>query len=305
MTALIQRCLLLGFAVLTGILVGWALLEQRPWAAAGALALCVSAHAIVLFIEFTLMRVINHAAGAPPSSWRVCLRAWLHESALAPLVFGWRQPFDSTRWPDTGLSATKAQRGVVLVHGFGCNRGIWNDWLQRLHHAQVPTIAVNLEPPLAPIDSYGDTIEQAVRTLERVTGLQPVVVAHSMGGLAVRAWWVAQGRMDRLHHLLTIGTPHHGTWLARFGAGHNVRQMRYRGAWLQQLSARTTDGQRHRSTCFYSDIDNIVVPAISATLPGADNRCLAGQAHIQMLQHDVPWQELMLRLGHTPGGRRN
>jgi hypothetical protein len=35
-------------------------------------------------------------------------------------------------------------------------------------------------------------------------------------------------------------------------------------------------------TCWYSNCDNIVVPASTATLPGADNRLVSAQGHVSM-----------------------
>jgi triacylglycerol esterase/lipase EstA (alpha/beta hydrolase family) len=55
-----------------------------------------------------------------------------------------------------------------------------------------------------------------VRRVTQATGLPPVIVAHSMGGLATRAWLRAFSADARVHRVITLGTPHGGTWL---GAG--------------------------------------------------------------------------------------
>ena len=77
---------------------------------------------------------------------------------------------------------------MLFVHGFFCNRGLWNPWMRRLRAAGIPFVAVNLEPVFGSIDSYASIVEAAVRSLEQATGGAPVIVAHSMGGLAVRSW---------------------------------------------------------------------------------------------------------------------
>jgi triacylglycerol esterase/lipase EstA (alpha/beta hydrolase family) len=171
---------------------------------------------------------------------------------------------------------------VVLVHGFMCNRGFWGPWLRQLRALGRPCVAINLEPVFASIDAHAPAIDAAVRQLVALTGRPPIVVAHSMGGLAARAWWRAHGGRNKVAHLVTIASPHRGTWLARFSKRPNGRQMRLHSSWLQALAA---DEQRRPlppATCWYSNCDNVVFPAKTAALPGADNRFLPGRAHVAL-----------------------
>jgi hypothetical protein len=71
--------------------------------------------------------------------------------------------------------------------------------------------------------------------------------------------------------------------LGRFGYTANARQMRIGAPWLATLAAGESSARRARFTCFYSHCDNVVFPASVATLPGADNRHVAGAAHIDMI----------------------
>ena len=52
-----------------------------------------------------------------------------------------------------------------------------------------------------------------------------------------------------------------------------------------------------RFTCFYGHCDNIVFPASTATLPGADNRHVAGCAHVQMAHQDEVFSEVLRWVG--------
>ena len=217
------------------------------------------------------------------------LRAWWVESHIAVWVFAWLQPFAWRRWPDTAFpsAGTSAQRAVVLVHGFVCNRGLWTPWLRELRRREVPYATVNLEPVFGSIDDYAPLIEDAVSRATAATGQPPLLVGHSMGGLAIRAWLRASGgaAVQRVHHIVTLGTPHHGTWLARFSHLTNGQQMRVAGPWLRQLQADEATSACPQFTCWYSNADNIVFPASTATLPGADNRHIAGVPHVAMAFH--------------------
>ncbi len=188
--------------------------------------------------------------------------------------------------PDHLPYQSTVPRGVVLVHGFVCNRGLWNPWLRELRAHGVPYVAVNLEPVFGAIDAYPRIIEAAVARLEAATRRPVVLVGHSMGGLAIRAWLRQFNADARLHRVVTIGSPHQGTWLARFGHTASGRQMRQRNPWLTQLAADEPSSRISRFTCFYGHFDNIVFP------PGATNLHLPGVAHVHMAFQPAVFDEV-------------
>ena len=288
---------------LLALSLSWAWLAWRAghpaWAIGGALIVLLG-YAIVLGLEFALLALAHGNDPAPRARPVQLLRAWWGEVCAAPLVFCWHQPFRSGRWPDLLPAQAQGRRGVLLIHGFVCNRGFWNPWLERLHGQGVPCVALSLEPVFGSIEEYARLIEQGVQRLERCTGQPPLVVAHSMGGLAFRRWYAEQSDAARVHHVITIGTPHRGTWLARFAITANGRQMRQRSSWLQDLAQREHPERAARFTCFYGHCDNIVFPPSTATLEGADNRHLCATAHVEMAGHAEPWRELQARLEHHP-----
>lgn len=272
----------------------WAWQAGRPGLAIAGSSLMLCGHALILGIEFLVMHRVNRLDPTDRATISQLVRAWWCEVISAPRVFCWRQPFRSRELPDRLIATDK--RGVVFVHGFVCNRGLWNPWLSRLHAADVPYSAVNLEPVFGSIDDCVPIIEAAVRAIEAATGRPPVIVAHSMGGLALRRWWVEPGNAARVAHALTLGTPHHGTWLARFALSANGRQMRRDSEWLRSLQELEPASRAQQITCFYSHCDNIVFPPATATLPCADNRHLPAVAHVHMADRPEPYDELMRRL---------
>lgn len=284
--ARLQQGIAAGAVLLLGAWVGFS--WERPWWVVGAgAALILFGYAWVLAIEFLAVAWVNRRDPAPQAGFFRLLGAWWREVCTAPKVFSWRQPFCWQRFPDATVPAAPGRTAVVLVHGFVCNRGFWLPWMQRLRERGLPYASVNLEPVFGSIDDYVPLVDDAVRRATAQTGRPPVLVCHSMGGLAARAWRAATPDADvRVRHIVTIGTPHHGTWLGQFSHVPNGRQMRQNGPWLQALQQRERQ-QRPQApyagfTCWYSNADNIVFPTSTAALPGADNRFIQGQPHVAM-----------------------
>lgn len=244
----------------------------------------------MLAVQFLTAWQLNKRHPEAPLAGRTeLLRAWWDETWAVPLVFCWRQAFRSNQIPDdVGQKASTSphsnRRGVVFVHGFISNRGMWMPWLAQLQKQKRAFAAVTLEPLFCSIDDYPAIIEQAVQKVTQSTGLPPLLVCHSMGGLAARAWLQsADGNDARVHHVITVGTPHHGTWIGLNRVPPNMKQMRIGSDWLSQLASKEPPERYQRFTCFYSNCDNIVFPTMTATLPGADNRHVPGEAHVVML----------------------
>jgi triacylglycerol lipase len=283
MLARLQKLIVL---IVLGSSAAWATYfigEGRPLLAVVGAALIVLGYAAFLGFEFLLLHFVQDQALVPRASAAELLRAWLGEVLMAPRVFFWRQPFRANAQPDRVHAPQAGRHGVVLVHGFVCNRGLWNPWMRELRVRQASFVAVNLEPVFGSIDEYMPIIERAVQRVEAATGMPVVLVGHSMGGLAIRAWLAQYNAHVRVARIITVGSPHQGTWLARYGHTRNSRQMRVGNPWLSQLASRERADQRALFTCFFGRCDNIVFPVASATMDGARNLHLAGSAHVDML----------------------
>ena len=127
------------------------------------------------------------------------------------------------------------------------------------------------------IDDHPPLVEDAVRRVTEATGMAPLLIGHSMGGWPSVPWLRAYQSDARMHHAITLGTPHGGTWPGPFQPDDQRRQMRLGGEWVRQLQAAAEpSGRAARFTCWYSNCDNIVFPASTATLAGASNRLLEG-----------------------------
>ena len=276
-----QRAFILSTLLAMAAWLAWQWPRSPLCAVLGAL-LPLGIYLLVMAVQFLLMHRANRADPAPRARAGQVLAAWWAEVCVGLTVFAWRQPFRHRSPPDWLPVQLTGRRGVVLVHGFMCNRGLWLPWFAQLQARGHAYVAVNLEPVMGSIDEYADIIEDAVRQVTAATGQAPVLLCHSMGGLAARAWLRAHQADGRVHRVLTLGTPHGGTWLGRFSRAVNGRQMSLAGDWVGALQRAEPAGRAALFTCWYSNCDNIVFPATTAALAGADNRLVEGVAHVQM-----------------------
>ena len=279
-----QRVLILSILAAMAAWLAWQWPRSPQVAVVGALV-PLAVYLLVMAVEFVLMHITNRADAVPRARLPQVLTAWWAEVCVALALFGWRQPFRHRSRPDWLPAEPTGRRGVVLVHGFMCNRGLWLPWFSHLQRRGHAYVAVNLEPVMGSIDDYAAIIEDAVQRVTAATGQAPVLVCHSMGGLAARAWLRAHQADGRVHRVLTLGTPHGGTWLGRFSRAVNGRQMSLAGEWVGALQKAEPAGRAGLFVCWYSNCDNIVFPASTASLAGADNRLVEGVAHVQMAFH--------------------
>ncbi|HEX4944527.1 MAG TPA: alpha/beta fold hydrolase, partial [Usitatibacteraceae bacterium] len=122
------------------------------------------------------------------------------------------------------------------------------------------------------------------REVTQATGQgRAILVCHSMGGLAARAYLRAHGA-DRVAGIVTLGSPHHGTVLAVLGAGRNARQMRIGSDFLRDLERSEGEGGPGcAAVSVYTVHDNLVAPQDSSRLAWARNVSLHGVGHLAML----------------------
>jgi triacylglycerol lipase len=290
MMARMLKMLLLAQLLAAGAL--WVLAVSH-WGAgrAGAAAAAVLALVLLLRLCFTLHNFIMArrfaGAGAARLGWPHRLRLFAREFYTTMLSSSWTMV--RHRGIDRHFADSPALP-VLLIHGYGCNGGYWQAMSAALSAARISHRAIDLEPVLAAIDDYVPAIDAAVAALAAAHGGQPVILlGHSMGGLAIRAY-LRQAGTAAVARAITLGTPHHGTGLANRGVGQNCRQMRGHyvngawrpSAWLKALDSAETPAVRSLLTSIYSLHDNIVSPAASACLSGAENIAFEGVGHVAL-----------------------
>jgi triacylglycerol esterase/lipase EstA (alpha/beta hydrolase family) len=176
--------------------------------------------------------------------------------------------------------------------------------MKRLLKLDRAFVAVTLEPVFSNLDEYVPQVERAVRRMEAATGLAPVIVAHSMGGLVARAWLRSRAThkrsdgTDEAARLITIGTPHRGTWLAAFARTPNARQMRVGSEWMGALADKEPPTLAGLITSWWSECDQIVYPPPTGVYPGSEAKQLRGVGHIALTAREEIWNEIRWRIDY-------
>jgi len=229
--------------------------------------------------------------------WRA-IRLFFGEYRSTMISSSWTMPF----FAFSRHIATDAKTlPVLLVHGYGCNSGYWHAMSKALTRAQITHWTVDLEPVTASIDEYVQTIHEAIECLcQECETQQIVIVGHSMGGLAIRAYLRDHGSR-RIAKVITLGTPHHGTALAQFGIGHNTRQMLWSigeqeglsSPWLRALASHESPAVYRLFVSIYSHHDNIIAPQTSSHLLGARNIAHGGIGHVALALHPTIQEEVV------------
>jgi pimeloyl-ACP methyl ester carboxylesterase len=273
--------------LLVGGLIGrWAAMQMTPrWGAIALILIPLIALGWVIFWQAIIIgssMLLSRQPG-PVVPWLTA--AW-GELRAALLIFGLRLPWTRGNpgvLPSTG-TAKPGQNAlpVLLVHGFVCNHRVWDTVTPQIRAQGHSVLALDLEPLFTSIDDYAPLIDKAVTQLCGQTGAcQVLLVGHSMGGLAIRAWLRAYGS-TRAAKIITLGTPHQGTRAPQWVSTPNGAQMAWGSDWLLALAQGETPATRQRMRLAFSQHDNIVYPQREQQLEGAQATEFSGIGHLQM-----------------------
>lgn len=193
--------------------------------------------------------------------------------------------------PDDG------RRPVVFVHGLGGHRGNFLPmrlWLRAWGRRRL--YACGLEPGQgveAQARQLSACLEEVVRVNGLADGAQVDLVAHSMGGLVARCALEDPATARRVSTLVTLGTPHGGSHAARYLATRDLLALRPDSPLMARLAARTPWVGPPRLVCFWSRADVLLLPAATATVPGAENHELEGVTHYGYLLRADCWRRVL------------
>ncbi len=236
--------------------------------------------------SFVVTSVLRYRDGRT-LPWGNSLTALANEFAARFVCFNWAQAFPGRALgPDPNGRRDGAP--ILLVHGYVCNRGLWMAMSKKLAAAGLgPIYTVSLTPLFSGIDTLVPKLNAKIEAICAETGAPKVmIVAHSMGGLVARAY-LAQTDSSRVAKLVTLGSPHRGTQLARLGLGINASQMSTESAWLKDLASRETGRAPPGTLSIYTLNDDLVYPPESSVLAWAENVPVSAIGHMGLVFSDA------------------
>ena len=179
---------------------------------------------------------------------------------------------------------------VLLVPGWGDQAPDLEPFLIRFIEAGWPQSRVSVltfRDPVGSNEAHAEEVARAVETLQGLTGTDRVdVVAHSMGGLAVRHYLQFHGGGEQVRRAVFLGTPHRGTVAAMLAWGDGGREMVPGSDFLNRLNEGDTVPSGVEALAIRTPVDLRVIPGSSAMLPGARNLEICCPTHPGMVDDD-------------------
>jgi triacylglycerol esterase/lipase EstA (alpha/beta hydrolase family) len=174
---------------------------------------------------------------------------------------------------------------VILLHGFAMNRTNWI-WLgRRLARRGIgPLYGTSYFSP-QPVRRSAEHLQRFIRRVLAREGAERVdIVAHSLGGVVARYYIERLDGAAHVHRLVTIGSPHAGTVIARYGAIiPSAQETRVNSRFYSELGPMLAR-QGIRYTSVWSRADAIIEPPESASIaPAGDDLVFDDLGHLSLL----------------------
>jgi len=193
---------------------------------------------------------------------------------------------------------------ILLVPGWGDYAPHLDPFVDRLIEAGWPRTRVTVVAFNNPVGSnltHAEEVERAVESLRSLTGAERVdVVAHSMGGLAVRHYLQFKEGAAAVRRAVFLGTPHRGTVAAMLAWGDGGREMVPGSDFLTRLNEGDGLPPEVATLSIRTPVDLRVIPGSSAMLLGGRNLEICCPTHPGMVDDEDTFRAVMNFLRAPP-----
>jgi pimeloyl-ACP methyl ester carboxylesterase len=190
---------------------------------------------------------------------------------------------------------------ILLVHGMVDNRSIFTVLRRGLRRRGFQRVlAINYSPLTSDVRIAATHLATRVERICEETGFERIhLIGHSMGGLIARYYVQRLGGDERVHTLVTLGTPHEGTRTAYLVPHRLARQLRPDSDLVTELRE-PAPGCRTRFLSVWSDLDQLIAPKSNARVEHPDldarNVLIRGVGHMSLPIHRRAVHEIGLTL---------
>jgi pimeloyl-ACP methyl ester carboxylesterase len=206
---------------------------------------------------------------------RVALAEWgmaLAVSALRPIGF----------FPLPGAT-NRGPRPIILLHGYAMNRANFVVLARRLAAAGLGPIFGFEYWTLGRVAAGARQLGWFVDQVRAATGADDVdLVGHSMGGVVARYYVSFGGGDERVHHLVTLGSPHAGTDISGMGIGHASKELIVGSRLVTRLGSSPAPVHA-KLTTILSEADALVPARAQPAIAGAERIVYPDLGHVALL----------------------
>ncbi len=201
-------------------------------------------------------------------------------------------------------TAAVTPRPVLLIPGWKDDHTVMQPLARHLRASGWPeshVMTMSFRDPFGSNVEHAEEIAIAIDDLHARHGNGRIaVIAHSMGGLALR-WFLNHHDASSVSTAVFLATPHRGTWIAMLGWGKGASEMRPSSQFLRDLQQRPRP-QHVRHISFRAPYDTRLLPPASAWLDDSECLMLPAAGHKRILRQRVVFDAVVTAVKESPDG---
>ncbi len=157
---------------------------------------------------------------------------------------------------------------LLLIHGYLNSSLVWFYHGNRFHKRGLgPIYTVFLGKPFCSIREYAKKVEEKVGQIQRETKKKEIILmGHSMGGIVAAYYALKLAHEVNVRAILTMGSPFHGTKVAKIAFGECAHEMAPCSLLLKEIEDARKKNPKIPFYCIATSLDHIVVPPSSALM---------------------------------------
>ncbi|MBX3014730.1 MAG: hypothetical protein KF832_24635 [Caldilineaceae bacterium] len=173
---------------------------------------------------------------------------------------------------------------TILVPGFNDDERCLATLERFLQQEGFPAYAISPQPSDGTVGIDELATQLATTIAAKFLPELPLnLVGFSMGGLICRSYLQQLGGLLRTERLITIATPHQGTWSAFTCQRPACLQMRPGSSFLTALNADLSPLAQLNFTSIWTPLDLMILPATSSYLPVGEMKPILSPFHPALL----------------------